>query len=237
MASIFKSDIPGSYKIIVVNDCSTDITAKFLTHLIKKEGRPIEIIENKNNLGYVHSTNRALKEVKSEFILLLNNDIILDKDCIKNLLKAYQKDFGILGATQYDYKWRELSPLKYFKRGEEATTRDHIVVKNLPKDLNKEVNIIYTDDVHLGCALLNKNVLDKVGLLDEQFAPGNYEQEDWCLRMKEAGFLVGICPMAKYIHLVGISALDKAIKYTNALNRNRKLFHRKWGEKLRKNEI
>jgi hypothetical protein len=138
LVSIFKSKIPIPYQVTVINDNSTDYT-KSLLEIVIKEGYPISVITNSFNKGYVSSVNEALKINNSEFILFMNNDVILDKDCILNLLESYQKypRVGVLGATQLDSNREESSPLKYFLRGEKATIRDHIICTNIPKSLKE----------------------------------------------------------------------------------------------------
>jgi len=237
IASILKSNIPYPYKIHVIDDVSTDYTPSFLLHL-KKEGHPIKIYTNEENIGYVGSTNKVLENLSSPYIFFMNNDIFVDKQCILTLLGVFDglKDIGVLGGCQCDQQWNPVAPLKFFLRGENATIRDHIAVSQIPENL-KEADVIYCDDVHFACALTSKKVVDKVGLLDNAFAPGNYDQEDYCLRVKEASYQVGVCPRAKFIHYGSVSVSDNLAYYSKILDRNRQIFFDKWGEKLRQNLV
>ena len=234
IASILKNEIPIPYKILIVNDASTDLTSTLLKN-VQKEGKiwcsylSLEVIRNEKNLGYILSTNIGLKNSNSDYILLLNNDVILQENCIRELLKASQEypNIGLLGALQLDEN-KNLVPLKTFLRGEKATIRDHIVSKELPKDLNTPFD---NDIVMVACVLIPRTTLEKVGYFDEQFQLGCYEQEDYCLRMKEAGLRVAFCPMAKFIHIGSVSTMGLQ-EYSIALDKNRELFHKKWGKKL-----
>jgi GT2 family glycosyltransferase len=237
LASIFKSDLKDiSYKAVVIDDASTDYTGKLIQTIID-EGHPVELITNKVNMGYVDSTNKVLRNLNSEYVLFMNNDVLLEPTCIRNLLGEMLKrpEYGIIGGTQYDHMWRELSPLKYFVRGEEATLWNHILVKNLPiRDIPDIINV---DDTHFACSICSKKVVDKIGFISEEFRPGNYDQEDYCLRVKEAGFKIGIATTAKYIHNYSTSTSDNPKFWEDVLNRNRETFWAKWGEKLRQNLI
>lgn len=237
LVSIFKSEIPYDYKVVVVDDASTDATQQLLT-VVKKEGKPLKVITHSKNLGYIASMNDVLKTFDTEYILFMNNDVLLKKDCVAELIKNFEKhaDVGILGGTQHDSNWKELSPLIFFLRGDKAIQRDHVVTANIPKEL-KSSDTVYCDCVHSPCALTSKRVVDKVGYWDEQFGFGNYEQEDYCLRIKEAHYQVAICPKAKFIHFVATSVSDNLPFWTNQLNKNRELFLKKWGEKLRLNLV
>jgi len=238
LASIFKSDIPFPYKVIVIDDLSTDFTAKFLQNLLDMNKYPLTVLQNSANKGYLESTNAALQIVDTEYIVFMNNDVHLDKDCIKNLIEVYKKypDTGILGATQYNSYWEEMSPLKFFVRGAGATQINHIRVSNIPKDL-KDSEIIYVDDVHFACALTSKKVVDKVGPLDPQFGEGNYDQEDYCLRVRESGYQIAVAPKARFIHYGSVSVSDNMAYYSHLLDKNRVLFMKKWGDKLSQNKI
>ena len=236
LATIFNSGLTD-YKVIVVDDVSTDATPKLLQTVIS-QGYPVQVITNKENKGYIGSTNVALKIVDTDFIALMNNDVHLDKMCIKNLIETYKKhsDVGVLGAAQFDKHWKPLAQLKFFKRGEEAMMIDHMVVTNIPEEL-QNAEIIYCDDVHFACALISKEVLNKVGLLDEDMKGGNYDQESYCCAVKEAGWRIAVCPTAKYIHYCSVSVADQWGYYCQMLNVNRQIFFKKWGQKLKESKI
>ena len=233
LSSIFKGNMnQKDYKIYIVDDACTDYTNKFL-YLLKKENRPIVTFHNPIQLGYVGSTNKALKALDTDYFVFMNNDVLLDKNCLQELFSEMvnHPEYGILGATQYDTKKVELSPLKYFIRGERATVWNHIELKNLPKKLD---DIIPVDITHFACSISKREVIEKIGLLDERFSPGCYEQEDWCLKTKLAGFKIGVVPKAKFIHKVSISTSDKPDYWTSILSGNRLKFWTKWGESLQK---
>src|SRR3989338_4510211 len=93
LKSISKSDYKN-HEILVVDNNSTDGSREF----VKKTHKNAKLVENKENLGYV-GINSALKYCKGEYILFLNNDMELDKDCIKNLVKSIRSDENIAMAA------------------------------------------------------------------------------------------------------------------------------------------
>lgn len=238
LSSIFKSETDLKYDAIVIDDASTDSTSTFLKYLKEKENRPVTIIRNEKNLGFVESLNVGITNSIGNFVLFLNNDVSLDKNCISELhskLVQYE-DVGILGALPCNPNWESPAPLQYLLRGENATIRDHVISQSIPKDLI-DSNIIYTDIAPIACFMMKKSLIDKLGLLDMRFSPANYEQEDYCLRAKEAGYQVAVCPKAKFIHYGAVSVSDNIVYYSQILNRNRELFLKKWGNKLLNNKI
>ena len=237
LASIFNSKINFDFKVLVYNNNSTDLTAKFLTH-VAHENYPIVAVHNmKENLGFVEAVNALLPLVDSDYVLLMNNDVILDKDCIKNLVETIQKnsDFGILGGMQYDINWMQQHPVKNFVRGSTATIDHHIMMSDVSPN-NMDSDYILCDDVHMACAVTPTSILKKFKL-DPIYGLGNYDQEQYCLDVKQAGYKVAICPKAKYIHFGAITSSDMFITMQDLLNKNRKIFWKRWGEKLRQNLI
>lgn len=86
LSSIKKSSYNYFETIIVDND-STDGSQEF----IKKNYGAVKLVENKENLGY-SGINSALKHCKGEYILFLNNDMEIDRECISNLVSSIQSD-------------------------------------------------------------------------------------------------------------------------------------------------
>ncbi len=80
----------SNYEIIIVDNNSTDSSQDF----IKKNYKNVKLVINKKNLGY-SGINSALKHCKGEYILFLNNDMKLDKNCISKLVEAMSLDKNI----------------------------------------------------------------------------------------------------------------------------------------------
>ncbi len=79
------------------------------------------------------------------------------------------------------------------------------------------------------CMLIKKEVIDKVGLLDEIFTPGNFEDDDYSLRMRKAGYKLMLCKNS-FIHHFGSASFEKISKeFSELLIKNRKKFFEKWG--------
>ena len=88
-----------------------------------------------------------------------------------------------------------------------------------------------------GCAMLKKKCWEKVGYYDEQFVPCMYEQEDFCLRIKNYGYKAVLSPKAHCIHSVAQTTSFNLSYFTKIVNINREKFKKKWGDQLRRNEI
>ena len=238
LASLFKSEIPFKYEVFIYDNHSTDLTTSFIKQ-VQKEGYNVTLITNcKENLGFVGAVNKVLPLLNSEYVLLLNNDVTFNKLCIRNLVETLEKhpEIGILGGMQHDLNWNQLNPIKYFIRGEKATIDNHILMTDYIATPETEKDVIYCDDVHMACAVTPTSILKKFGM-DSDYGLGGYDQENYCLQVLEAGYKVGICPKAKYIHTPATTSSDNFIYMQELLNKNRIIFWNRWGQKLRQNLI
>lgn len=185
-----------NYKIYFLDDSGKGEIGK----RIKKKFK-IDVIINKENLGFSKSNNVGIKKVLKEFdpdyILLLNDDTeIVDKNWLKKLVEIGNSDdkIGILGG-RIIYPDGSLQNVGgYLKKWK--------IVKEL--DENKK-DIFEVDHVMGAFMLMKKEVLDKIGLLDEVYSPFLLEDTDYCLRAKKTGFKIVSVPFVKIIHKKGKS--------------------------------
>jgi GT2 family glycosyltransferase len=78
------------------------------------------------------------------------------------------------------------------------------------------------------CMLIDRQVIDKIGMLDERFGIGNYEDQDFCRRAQSAGFKLLIANEV-YVHHFGSRAfVENDFEYYKILEENRRKFERKW---------
>ena len=101
-----KSVLEQTYEnleILVIDNASTDKTVGKIRNSQPKAGpsraEKIKIIENKENLGFAAGHNLGIKKSKGDYVLCLNQDVILDKDFVKYAIEAIRKDDKI-GAVQ-----------------------------------------------------------------------------------------------------------------------------------------
>ena len=187
IASILKSDYPQEkYEIIVVDNASVDHTPSLLK-LLSQQGYPLKTITNTENRGYLLGANQGWQRAKTEYVLHLNNDVTLDKKCISLMRKVFNMDekIGIAGAVQYFPNGTREPPLRWFYRGEGDIGNIYRTELN---EKQEQTAYVKCDVVGFACAMVKREVWEKIGFFDEKFVPAMYEQEDYCLRAKEAGY-------------------------------------------------
>ena len=232
LESLYRIDYPD-YEIIIVDNHSDDDSVKRIKEFY--EGGKFTIIENEENYGFAEGNNigiqYALKNLNPKYILLLNNDTVVNVDFLKELINAGEKDaqIGILGPKIYYYDkpdviWSAGCKISWkFARGIQIGTGE--VDKGQYDDL-KEVEYVS------GSAFLIKtDVIDVIGLMDRKYFL-YFEESDWTLRANHAGYKSLYVPTAKIWHKVsrsggGISK-PTGLYY---ITRNRWIFMKKWAEK------
>mgnify|MGYP001592549509 FL=1 len=103
LQSIKKLNYPKErIETVVVDNGSTDGS----DIKIKSKFPNVKLVKNKQNLGFAKAINIGGKIAKGSFFLITNNDVIIDKDCVKNLITFLQKppSIGIIGPAIYDLK-------------------------------------------------------------------------------------------------------------------------------------
>jgi GT2 family glycosyltransferase len=191
----------NSYKpreIIVVDNGSTDDSLLFL----KLNYQKVKVIKNKINLGFAKAVNQGIKAAKEDWVAVINNDIILDKDWFKNIKKAIGKYKGkcigcycglILDKTGKKIEGRGLEYQIYGK----AKNIDN--GQKYQKKSEKESFVFGSS----GAAVVyNKKAITKAGLFDKDFF-AYLEDVDLSLRLQNNGFLTVYLPQVYCRHLGG----------------------------------
>jgi len=190
--------------IIVVDNASTDGTAEAIRDLY---GGRIEIVVNEENLGFAGGNNIGIRralEKDADFVLLLNNDTLVDPDLVGQLVAAVSssKDIGIVGPKIYYASPRDQI---WFAGGEINLARGtarHIGIRERDAgqyDRSRDVDYV------TGCALMaRRDVVNRVGFLDPSFK-AYYEDADFCMRARREGYRVVYAPSGRVWHRISSS--------------------------------
>lgn len=222
LESLAGLDYPA-YELLVVDNCSGDDSPA----AIREHFPAVTVIENGANLGFAGGNNVGLRwalERGSDYALLLNNDTTVASDFLRRLVSAAESDpqVGIAGPTIYYYD----RPDRIWSAGgsidwQRGRTRMLALDERDGGQLGAEPRPV---DFVTGCALLVKRaVLERVGLLDERFFT-YYEETEWCVRARRAGFHIIHVPPAKIWHKIPLDARDSSPAVHYYMVRNRLLF-------------
>lgn len=178
------------------------------------------------NLGFAAGNNSGISEAKGDYILLMNNDVVVTSHWLDRLLRVAEikPEIGIVG------------PVSNYVSGPQQVKEIAYDVKSL-KNLNKFAENFSRKNEHQAkpfwrvvgfCMLIKREVINKVGGLDERFGLGNYEDDDFCLRAKLAGFESWIAEDC-FIHHFGSKTFQEVgLDYRQSLIKNWEIFKEKW---------
>lgn len=184
-------------QIIVIDNASSDDTINFL----KNCNLNLEIIENKQNLGFAKSINQGIKKAKGYYTLLLGDDIVIESDCLINFLRYIKNssDTGLLGGYIYNYYNKRL-----IFSGKKIALRWGLKQNNLPEN-----QAIRDTDLIAGSFLFSKTkLLKQFEGFDEIFFL-YFEDLDLAFRFKRAGYRNLIISQAKAYHLEEELGIEK----------------------------
>lgn len=216
---------PQLAELIIIDNNSEDSTSDYLTKLENEDGR-IKIIRNYVNVGFPNAVNQGLKESSAEFIVVANNDIIFTEGWASRFIEIADSDkrVGIVGPVSNIVSGVQIDKDAIYNSIEEMYQYAEKVRTLRKGDLFQFPRIAFL------CTLIKKEVVDKIGGLDERFTPGNYEDDDFCLRAQLAGFKTVIAKDV-FIHHFGSKSFkaNGTEAYKKRLETNRQIFVDKWG--------
>lgn len=224
----------GEYKseVIVIDNNSKDGSAE----MVEKEFSSVRLVRNRENVGFSRANNQAIKKSKGRYILLLNSDTVVVSDALSKMIyfmdrhpeagvvggKVLRPDLTAQASTRGSLDIKTLFISFFGLKSLVPPAHRGFVVKLLGPLLGKTVrsyvdcyedenNPVLVDEVSGVCFCVRREVVEQVGLLDENFFM-YYEDTDWSARIREKGWKLYILPEASIIHYVQQSvkkAFDK----------------------------
>ncbi|RMG24263.1 MAG: glycosyltransferase, partial [Methanobacteriota archaeon] len=211
------------YEVIVVDNGSSDGTVDYLRNWTKKH-RNFRAIFNKTNKGFAAGNNQGIKKAKGDYIVLLNNDVVVSENWLEGMRKAFDKSpaVGLVGPMTNYISGHQLEPAANYQslKEFEVFTREYSLAhKNQYVETFRLVGF---------CLMIKREVIDKIGLLDESFGLGNFEDDDFCLRASLEGYQLVIAREVFVHHYGNSSFKGNNIDYQKLLEKNRSIFLEKW---------
>jgi len=198
----------GLDKTVVIDNGSSDGTAEYLAACAD-----IQVISNSVNLGCAAAWNQGVKATHSEWVVILNNDVIVSPDWLAGMIDfAERNEFDIVSPAfregEYNYE------IKVYSR----------------EFVQKMASASRMGVAHGVCFMVRRQIFEKVGYFDENFRIGQFEDTDFFRRAKNNGFRLGTTG-ASFIHHFG-SVTQNSIRRNREASpyeaENRAYYRRKW---------
>ena len=195
------------FEIVVVDDGSTDRSVE----IIQKKYPDIRLFINENNAGFDASVNRGIQNSRGDYLILLNNDVVVDPGFVKALVEALSAEDKIFSVSSKMIRYYERNILDdagdmfhvlgwAFKRGDGCPANTH----NAPRRIFSTC---------AGAGIYKKSVLDEIGLFDEAFF-AYMEDVDLAYRAMVVGYENRYEPRAICYH-IGSATTAEGNKYSD----------------------
>lgn len=201
-------------QIIVVDNASTNGSVK----AIREKFSQVKLIQNKENLGFAEGNNVGIRYAlknKVDYCLILNNDTLVDKDLLLQLISCINagkanKKIGIVAPKIYfapgyefhrdRYQESERGKVIWYAGGKIDWDNVLICHRGVDEVDKGQYDKKRETDFATGCCMLVKRkVFEKIGLFDKKYFL-YWEDVDFCLRAEKAGFKIYFAPQAIIWH-------------------------------------
>jgi len=208
----YRSGYP--FRLILVDNSDNRDNLKKAEELIKSLSIEAEIIHIREH-SFPKAVNEGLKRVKSKYFVISNDDVRYGINWLKELVRVVKKypDCKIIApmaSTSNQAIWAQLKYERISFPNDPNWWNDEVAVSTfLLSKVKKEIRFV-SHPVAFCCALLHTDLIDSIGMLDEDFGPGLGEDDLYCHKVLRAGWKIGVC-LRSYIWHKGRTTFNKFI--------------------------
>lgn len=178
-------------------------------------------IRNNENLGFPKAVNQGIKASTGEVVVILNNDTIVSPHWLE-YLDEHLKKFDLVGPCTNNISGiQQVACTPYAGKDGFYKTAEKFHSENQNQSIAYHRLVFF-------CVAIKREVIKKIGLLDDIFSPGNFEDDDYCLRAIEAGFKVGIANDVLIYHIGSATHKALNVNFQNLMKNNEAIFKKKW---------
>lgn len=210
------------YEVIVIDNGSNDGTVEML----RQRGGALRIGTHSQNLGFARAVNTGLMMAKGDTIVLLNNDVLVTDRWLSQLLRCLNESPGtaavgpvtnyIGGEQQMEVSYTDISGMRDF------AARHNRYNPGLWRNTDRLVGF---------CILFSRSTFEQVGYFDEGYKVGNFEDDDWMVRLRFQGKGMKIAGDTFVHHYGSMTMRELGSKgYIEVNTRNQQFFEEKWGK-------
>jgi GT2 family glycosyltransferase len=205
--SIQKETDGMQYEVILVDNGSDDGSVESFQNIEKESywKDRFTLVLNTENTGYAKANNQGIRKAKGKYILLLNNDTIVHKNSLQNLIKFADRtpDAGVIGSKLLNIDGSLQKSCFHFPTITNAIKEYWFGQKGLFEKFAPVGKEFTTVDSVVGATfLITPKSLKKVGLLDERYF-AYFEDIDYCRRVWNKGLKVYYLPGSLITHYHG----------------------------------
>lgn len=211
------------FELILVDNASSEDISGLATELDSSHPG-VTYIRNARNEGFGFASNQGLAAATGEYLVLLNNDVVVTPGWLERLITLLDSadDIGLVGPRTN----RASGPQVVRNASYDGIAGLDAYAEGFAREHAGEHRFL--SRIVALCAVLNRDALDAVGGFDPCFWLGNFEDDDLCLRLIRKGFRIGMADDV-FVHHEGSATWRKAkIDYSRLMAENWRWFCHKW---------
>lgn len=211
------------YRLILVDNGSETPTRELLAATARQNPDHVTVIRNKQNLGFIKAVNQGMRASDAPSVCLLNNDTVVTPGWLETMLRVTEQDpaIGLVNPSSNTLGYRPPAATV-----EAITAYAQHTIAPLAQQ---------TRDLAMGtgfCLLITRAVLDTIGLFDERYGMGNFEDADFSKRAVHAGYRC-VQALGAYVYHEEKASFKLRPGWEAGFRTNRALFEQRWGRPLR----
>ncbi|HVC09413.1 MAG TPA: glycosyltransferase family 2 protein [Elusimicrobiota bacterium] len=209
------------YEIIFVDNGSKAPTRRFLEKWRRRRSGKVRLIRNAVNLGFAKAVNQGMKAANGRYLIWLNTDVVVMPHWLDRIVDCAHRAPWIGAVGPMSNEWPRWSS------GSAAFSLERATRLAGALGLQNAGRAFAANLLQGFCLLLKREAFERVGFLDERFGQAYYEDYDYCLRLRQAGYELAVAEDAFVQHHYHKSFED-ASKRGRQSQINRQVWIEKW---------
>jgi GT2 family glycosyltransferase len=208
------------HEIIIVDNGSSAATVARVRALAD-----VRLIENAVNTGFSFACNQGLAAGRGTHLVLLNNDVIVTDGWLEALIAVQRRNPTVGCSAPRTNRIAGLQQIDAVPYGDDLSGLAAFAAQRA-----REFRGRWTSEFRVVgfCMCLDRRVVDEIGGLDPRYGVGNFEDDDYSMRIRAAGYDIAVCEDAFIHHFGSVSFVTNDVDYNATFERNKALFARRW---------